>query len=104
MCSEKTIADIDAGRSVVVKKKIAYSLILTIVTGVLGWLITVIFWVAGTTTAIADNDKEIKLNKTELIKVSEWKERHTDNHDEMIYNLTRLLEANGLEWKSFPKK
>ena len=101
MCSEKTIADIDAGRSVVIKKNWMYFLSFVVGSGVIAWLFMVIFWVAGTDNGIAQNNREIKLNKAELLEVTVWKENHTDNHDEMIYNLTRLLEANGLEWKSF---
>ena len=96
MCNEKMIADIDAGRSVVIKKGWLYFTSFIISSGVIAWLFMVVFWVADTDNNIAQTMKTVN-------KISEWKEKHTDNHDEVIYNLTRLLEANGLEWKSFKK-
>lgn len=96
MCSEKMIADIDAGKIIMVKKGWFYLISFLISSGILAWLIGGIFWIAGTDNSIAKNSEAILKVEKRTTEVVEWQ-------DEMIYNLTRLLESNGLDWKSFKK-
>ena len=96
VCSDKIIADIDSGKRVPIKKGVLYGLGFLFSSGLIGWLFTVIFWISGTDNNIAKNTGNLKT-------LIEWQGEHSNNHDELIYNLTRLLEANGIEWRTLKK-
>ena len=103
MHSEKMIANVDAGKNITVKKSWIYLISFITTSGVIAWLISVIFWISGTDKGIAENHKNITQHKIELIEIEMWRSKHTDNHNELIYNLARLMEANGIEWKVLKK-
>ena len=96
MCTKKQIADIDSGKSIVMKKGWLYTVSLVLGSGVLAWLLSIVFWVSGTNFTLAEHTDKIEKIETET-------EEMFQQQDEMIYNLSRLLESNGLDWKSFKK-
>lgn len=96
MCSKKQIADVDSGKSIVLRKGWLYTLSAILSSGVLAWLLSIVFWASSINYTIAQHTEEIGIIETETTEIFQ-------RQDEMIYNLSRLLESNGLDWKSFKK-
>ena len=94
MCKQEIIDDIDAGKRVPLKKSVMFVLGFIFSSGVIGWLLTVLFWITG-----VDND--IAKNKEDIVEINKWVNVDVLNSNEIIYNLKRLLEKEGLEWKTF---
>lgn len=101
MCDQKTIDDIDAGKKVAISKRIIQGVAVFLLTGIIGWLITVVIYVQRTEYDILNNSVEIVNVKERVIVIEDWKNKQSYKEDELLHNLKRLLKANGLEWEKF---
>ncbi len=110
MCEQKIIDEIDSGKRKAIKTKVLYFIGFGGISLLIGWLVTVVFWVSGTTNAITKNSEGIATNKQSIAKIEEEHKKHEEfqrsdetkdqeKMNEIIFNMSKLLQVNGLKWE-----
>ena len=98
MSSEEMQKGIESGHLIPIKKWVAYSVVWSFIGGVVIWLFTVIFWIAGINNTLA-NQKNTNFNFDKRItEVEDQTDRLNDDQKLIIVNLRAFITSHGGTW------
>ena len=90
--------EIEEGKRYPVKRWVVITSLLGFAGGVIVWLFTVIFWVAGQNSADASQQKDIKALQGEVTTLKKINQEYFLEQKEIKANLKQMLNHYGLKW------